>query len=178
MLDLLPLPSNADMVVMPRGTPKISLATAPGPKPKASIKTADWKRIEKAYGKKLPKPARRAVLKASDRYLSLAMFEPAAEPVRDTAKRLQEIGRCAPKLMDALSKCGVAFAAAVQATRLIERHLKDPWLPKGDKTHSMLLLLGQLTGACASGLRDLKRESAKNYYRPGGHWDAWVVGLA
>jgi hypothetical protein len=118
---------------MPRRRPKIPLATAAGPRPEASIKTAEWKRIERAYGRALPLPARRAALRTTGEYLGVAMFEPTAEPIRDTAKRLKQVQRGALLLMQALAKCDEASAAAVYATRLIERHATDPLLPKHEK---------------------------------------------
>ena len=162
---------------MPRRRPKIPLATAAGPRPQASIKTADWKRIERAYGRALPLPARRAVLKITDEYLGVAMFETTAEPIRDTAKRLKQVERGARLLIDALSKCGDASAAAVYATRLIERHATDPLLPKDGKLRSMLLLTVDLAAASATALGDLNEEATKDHFRPGEHWGSWVRRL-
>jgi hypothetical protein len=116
---------------MPRYTRKISLATAVGPQPEASIKTTDWKRIARVYGNVLPRSAQQAVLEVSNRYLRLAMFEPTAESVGHAEKRLKEITRGAHQLMDGLSKCGGASAAAMHATRAHRATFEECLAAKG-----------------------------------------------
>jgi hypothetical protein len=166
-----------EVVIMPRRRPKIPLATAVGPRPKASLKIADWERIERAYGRALPLPARAAVLKITDEYLGVAMFEPTAEPIRDTAKRLKQVQRGAQLLMQALAKCDESSATAVYATRLIERHATDPLLPKHGKVRFILLLTSGIAAASAKAVGDLNEEAAKDHFRSGEPWDSWMRRL-
>jgi hypothetical protein len=164
-------------MIMPRRRPKIRLATAVGSRPKASIEIADWKRIERDYGRALSLRARRAIHKVTDEYLNVARFEPTAEPIRNTAKRLKQVHRGALLLMQALAKCGDASAAAVHATRRIERHATDPLLPKHEKVRHILFLTTSLAAASAKALGELNEEATKDYFRPGEHWDSWVRRL-
>jgi hypothetical protein len=105
------------------------------------------------------------------------MFELTAEPIRDTAKRLKQVQRGALLLMQALAKCDEASAAAVYATRLIERHATDPLLPKHEKVRFILLLTSGIAAASAKAVGNLNEEAAKDHFRPGEPWDSWIRRL-
>jgi hypothetical protein len=105
---------------MGKRTPKLPVASAE--RRKVTISEDDWKRIEKAYGRKLSPEARRDIHEKTQEFVDRAGFEQNAEPVSDACDRISTIARAADSLRSALNDGD--HDADVHARTLIKKHLR------------------------------------------------------
>jgi hypothetical protein len=105
---------------MGKRTPKLPVASAE--RRKVAISEDDWKRIEKAYGKKLSPEARKDIHEKTQKFVDRAEFEKNAEPVSDARDLITSIIETANSLRSALERGD--RDAHVHARTLIKKHLR------------------------------------------------------
>jgi hypothetical protein len=111
---------------MGKRTPKLPVASAE--RRKVAISEDDWKRIEKAYGKKLSPEARKDIHEKTQKFVDRAEFEQNAEPVSDARDLITSIIETANALRSALQRGD--RDAHVHARTLIKKHLRKEAIKK------------------------------------------------
>src|SRR5262245_23486659 len=116
------------VVVMPRVTPTIPIASLSGGDPELSISNEDWKRIELAYGHDVPTTAREQIYNATMTFLFFVEGEQAARPVFEARKRIERLEKAASAFQRAIfdrNPQDVGRDSGVYADHLVGRYFND-----------------------------------------------------
>src|SRR5262245_28783313 len=106
----------------------LPIASAGG-EPRIDLNDADWRRIEQAYGHKLPSKLRQEVFKITTSFVSFEVFERTAAPLSWATDRIQRVKKGACEFQKALLEDPHHESDAdVFADHYINRHFDDPHL--------------------------------------------------
>ena len=138
-----------------RSKPKLPFAAADG-MPTLKISSADWQRIELAYGHSLSSHIRRKICSATREFLEWAEFEHTARPNSEAVARVQSIKKAVRDFQVAILRCppGIGRDADYFARNLICKYSGLTFTKGRDGLQNLAL--------------DLER------WRKGDMWDRWV----
>jgi hypothetical protein len=154
---------------------KLPFASAGG-KPKPKISSADWQRIEAAYGRSLSKTLKRQIRKETSEFLEWVVYEQTVRPTSEAVKRVQQIKKAIQHVRtEVLPRPSVASDADYVARQLISQHLRLPWEKGRNGLQALVLNLERkISRACDLAIRDLRREPG---FPAGEQWEIWVRKL-
>jgi hypothetical protein len=161
---------------MPRIVRKLPIASSGG-EPKINCSGEDWKRIEKAYGKKLPGELRLQILGATTEFVRFEVFERTVEPLSWAIDRIQRVKKGAAQFYKALfDDPRHESDAHVYANHLIKKHFEEPRLPAADMLNHVSWLLSSVLVACNRALREIETSDLEGH-REGDCWEQWIRRL-
>ena len=156
-----------------------------------TIREADWRRIEKAYGAALSADVRAAVIEATRKFVYWESFERKAEPVAKAQELIESYKKAAMGLHRAM-QTGSSDASAV-ARLLVTKHFQDARLSDKDgnsyvpRFYALSGVLNSFQLACVRALRELDpppsiRAILGDFGSPapfveGESWRLWVLRL-
>jgi hypothetical protein len=133
--------TRREMKNMPRVARRLPIASSGG-EPKINFSDADWRRIERAYGHKLPSKLHQEFLEITTQFVYFEVFERTAEPLSWATDRIQRVKKSAGHFYKALVEdAHHGSDACVYANHLIKRNFHEPRVPAGDMLHHLLITL-------------------------------------
>jgi hypothetical protein len=147
------------------------------------ISEADWRRLEAAYGRKIPPHVRSSLQREFVSYAAASLSDLRAPSVAHARSNILDIRRSAQKLLELLRPSKLGFDAATYARSLLANHFPEPSVGyEDDKEHARAPLsseVGKLTAmldacvtACDRGLAELADPTYRT--ETGEVWARWV----
>ena len=164
---------------MPRRKKTIPIASyawpSDEPAPVLKLASADWQRLEKVLGCGISPTLRKAVSKATNRYLKLASREYSIEPLSDAQGRLEQLITSARHFWKVLTEVG-SSDANFYADSLVEAHFIGPHIARRNQMRILTDIMTTFVGACEAAQRGAIEDKAPGH-SPGDYWNAWIVQL-
>lgn len=161
---------------MPRVVRTLPIAST-GSAPVLNISDADWRRIEKAYGKPIPSDLRQEILRATTSFICFEVFERTVEPLSWATDRIQRVKKGAGQFYTALFEDPRHESDAhVYANHLIKRHFNAPNLSATDMLNHISWILSSVVVACNRSLNEIETSDLAGH-REGACWEGWIGQL-
>ena len=147
------------------------------PDPAFKIDSANWRRIEKAYGASLPPNVQESIVRATEAFLFLQSFERTAEPLAKVKVILEAHDKAATRFFNELFGGPSSFSdAGVYAHHLIDNNFRPARLGS-DKAglDAFLDFLRAFHIACNTAIKQLNDPSTAQKGNP---WKIWLDRLA
>ena len=144
--------------------------------PTLKISSADWQRIELAYGHSLSSHIRRKICSATREFLEWAEFEHTARPNSEAVARVQSIKKAVRDFQVAILRCppGIGRDADYFARNLICKYSGLTFTKGRDGLQNLALdLERRISKGCDFAAVELKR-NREHGWRKGDMWDRWV----
>lgn len=162
---------------MARSKEKLSFASTDS-KPKLKTSSADWRRIEAAYGHLLSKTLRQQIRKETNKFLAWVVFEHTVRPKSEAAKRAHQFKKAVQDVRR------VFFQRPQSITRDVDffvqhricEHQGLRWEKGRNGLQALVLKLDRIVSqGCDRVIAELRAREPG--FRAGETWDLWVRNL-
>jgi hypothetical protein len=162
-----------------RYSPKVPIVSGDTHDPALKIDSAEWRKIEEAYGVSLPSNVRAGIVGATETFLFFESFERKTEPLAKVKVILEAHDKAATRFFNELFAGPFAVSdAGVYAHHLIEENFKASQISSdAGGLDALLNSLRAFHIACNTSIKQLNEPSPSSTFQKGKAWTNWISRL-